>query len=361
MIGSLKEVEHARDRRAQRDIDKKDLEAALIHGREEPCMYGRKYYYKGVHYVIHRTKKKEITCYADKLPLKRVQIPKELIEKYEAANEVVNDPSAWKSHTVIIVDVSGSMRKSDIWGARCRLDAVWICVALDFIAHRIESGAAGSYDVLSLVAMGDIGEILMECVPTTWETYNHIVDIYNKKGPFLVPPRGHGRYVPSLDLADELLKKSKSSSCALALCFMSDGRPSDQGRGRDAILESVESLSTRFGRRLSFSAIGIGNDTHEFEMLHSMVDTASDFGVQSSFVLPSMTTSSLGMSLTSTATTLTKTQTEMTDLKTLKQRNVRDVLRESRTKASEEVVTFVSSEDYWLYPEEHVVRRVYKE
>ena len=117
----------------------------------------------------------------------------------------------------------------------------------------------------------------------------------------------------------------------------------------------------RFGRRLTFTTIGIGNHSDEFEMLRNMVGAAKDYGVQSFFVLPSMTTASLGVSLTSTATTITKTQTEMTDLKTMKQKKVRDVLRESSKKANEEVVSFVTPEDYWLYPIREVTRRIYRE
>jgi hypothetical protein len=73
-----------------------------------------------------------------------------------------------------------------------------------------------------------------------------------------------------------------------------------------------------------------------------------------------MTTAGLGVSITATATSVTKTQTEMTDLSTLKQKNVRHVLRESRTKASSEVVQKVSSVEYWLYPAEKVARIIYK-
>ena len=150
--------------------------------------------------------------------------------------------------------------------------------------------------------------------------------IYNNRS---VPAKSHGFYVPSLEKAEEILSRNSNSSCALALGFLSDGRPSDQGGASDSIPNSVESLGMKFGRRLTFTTIGIGNHSDEFEMLRNMAGVAKDYGVQSFFVLPSMTTSSLGVSLTSTATTITKTQTEMTDLKTMKQNKVRDVLRES--------------------------------
>ena len=356
---ALKETEHARQRRAERGIDKKDLKAAMKHGQAVEYRYGWKYKYNGLTYIVSWDKRKEITCYADSVKLKKVKVSAENMAQISLAKQqLAVDHSSWKSNTVIIVDTSGSMKKSDVWGARSRLDSVWICIALDFIAHRIESGDAGLYDVISIVFMGENGHSFIKTQPTSWDVYNKIVDTYNRRQTI---GKGHGYYVPSLKLAEKILTSDSSSSCALSLCFMSDGRPSDMGEDRQKILPSIESLGTRFGRRLSFAAIGIGNDPFEFEMLKKMVDSASDFGVQSSFVLPSMTTSSLGLSLTSLATTLAKTQTEMTDLHTLKQRPVRQVLRESRKKANEETVLFVSPDDYWIYPVEKVTRRVYRE
>ena len=51
--------------------------------------------------------------------------------------------SLWKSNTVIVIDTSGSMRQNDVWGSRDRLDAVWLSIALDFVATRLENGSAG--------------------------------------------------------------------------------------------------------------------------------------------------------------------------------------------------------------------------
>lgn len=357
----IAETDHARQRRAERGIDKKDLHMAYKYGEQLPCEYGLKYRYNGLTYILTKCKGKlkEVTCYAQPLKLKMVPISTDMAKEYDTAIERLKDRGTWKSNTVIVVDTSGSMRESDVWGARSRLHAVWICVALDFIAHRLESGCADASDVVSIVLMGSGATTLLKHQPTSWQLYNKLIDIYTKRQLLAC---GHGCYVPSLARAQKMLTINNSSSCALALCFLSDGRPSDQGsEGRESIIEKVESLGKRFGRRLSFSAIGMGCDSREFEMLRSMVDVAKDYGVQSSFSLPSMNTCELGVSLTATATTLTTTQIEMTDTRTSKQRNVRNVLRESRKKAHDEVVSFVDSEDYWMYPANSVVRRIYRE
>mmetsp|Transcript_24849 Transcript_24849/g.68830 ORF Transcript_24849/g.68830 Transcript_24849/m.68830 type:complete len:187 (-) Transcript_24849:3278-3838(-) len=146
----VEETAHARQRRAERGIDKKDLEAALRFGKQVPCNYGVKIYYEGLYYVVkwEKPRIKEITCFADSVNLKSVKIPQSLLEDYQSKRPCLNDMSMWNSNTVIVVDTSGSMRKSDVWGARTRLSAVWMCLALDFVAHRIESGEAGPYDVV---------------------------------------------------------------------------------------------------------------------------------------------------------------------------------------------------------------------
>eukprot|EP00536_Pseudo-nitzschia_multiseries_P006283 jgi/Psemu1/192727/e_gw1.131.23.1 len=356
----MKETEHARQRRAERGIDKKDLKAALRYGDELPCKYGRRFRYNGLVYIVDKRRKREITCYAQRLKLKKVPISSAEQRELDLAKTMLKlAPALWKSNTVLVVDTSGSMRESDVWGARSRLDAVWICIALDFVAHRIESGSAGLHDVISVVLLGETASVLVKTQPTSWALYNMIVDLYTRGS---VMARSHGYYIPSLETAERILTINKTASCALALCFLSDGRPSDgAAAARDSILERVASLGMRFGRRLTLTTIGMGEDSNEFEMLHKMADTARDYGVQSCFMLPSMTTSALGVSLTSTATTITQTQTEMTDIVTRKQRNVRDVLRESRAKASNEVVSVVSPEEYYLYPIERVTRHIYSE
>ena len=363
----VEETQHGRDRRLQRGIDKKlDLDTVLAYGKQIKCRYGLKFQYKDIVYAVKQqgltNKFKEVTCYALPVPLKKVKVTREMVDSYLVAEEQLKQNlHKWKSNTVIVVDTSGSMRKADVWGTRSRLHAVWLSIALDFIAHRIETGQGGLHDAVTIISLGDCAEILTETKPTSWVLYNDLVDIYQGSRAKQVSARGHGFYVPSLKAAEEQLNRNKNASCALALCFISDGKPSDHG-GSDqhAILESVETLSKSFGRRLTFTAVGIGSDVKEFSMLQTMVSTAKDYGVQAFFELPSMTSAALGDVLTLTATSLTKTQTEMTDLGSIKQRSVRDVQRESRSKAYNEKVESVSKEEYWLYPASKVERHVFR-
>jgi len=51
------------------------------------------------------------------------------------------------------------------------------------------------------------------------------------------------------------------------------------------IVESVGALAMRFGRRLTFTTIGIG-DSYDFCTLERMAEAAKDYGDISSFRLP---------------------------------------------------------------------------
>ncbi|KAL7573926.1 hypothetical protein ACA910_001938 [Epithemia clementina (nom. ined.)] len=259
------------------------------------------------------------------------------------------------------------MRQNDVSGSPTRLKAVWKTIALDFIAHRLISGNAGPYDLVSIVTFGESAKIIVETAPTSWTVYNKVFEMYAGKGFPVVEPKGHGYYICGLKAAENILTQNKCASCALALVFISDGRPSDFVKSGDVlnneIMATVESLGQVFGRRLAFTTVAIGsNDKRDdFETLQAMVNAAEKYGVHASFELPSMSSAALGDVLTKTATTLTNLQTEMANLLTSKQLYVRDVVREPRKRANEENVIIVSKSDYHLYPIKFCSRYVYSE
>jgi hypothetical protein len=365
------ETEHGRMRRRQRGIDKKDLQAAKKHGvKHKHCRQVNgniafRYTYKDIIYIVDGVTDQEVTCYTVPLMLDKVPSCSEREKGHEEAQKMIRtDLDSWTSNTVIVVDTSGSMRTCDIWGTKTRLDAVWVSVALDFIAHRLESGEGHPTDVVSVITLGSEARTLICEAPCTWVLYNMIVAIYTDK---TIQPHGHGPFLPSLEKAESLLTRNSNASCALALIFLSDGAPSDAcvGKGYSVdqcklrIATKVENLAKQFGRRLAFTAIGIG-DRKDFETLEQMVDAALDYGATAELRLPSMASASLGEAFTSVATTLTSTKLEMTDAVTLKQRKVRNVSRESRKKAKQKI-SVVSKTDFWIYGQHDVKRTIYKE
>lgn len=110
---------------------------------------------------------------------------------------------------MIVIDTSGSMKKADVWGSRTRLDVVWLTVAMDVIATRIESGAAGLLDVISVITFGTHLQVLALEQPTSWVLYNRIVEFCSTD---IVRPYGHGYYIPILEKAESLLLNNSNAS-----------------------------------------------------------------------------------------------------------------------------------------------------
>jgi hypothetical protein len=170
----LLESEQGKMRRRQRWIDKKDLHAAKKHGVKHKH-YSQsnghityRYTYKHIVYIVDGVTGQEVTCYAVPLMLDMVPSCSEREKEHEEAQKIIRTHlESWTSNTVIVVDTSGSMRTSDVRGTKTRLGAVWVSVALDFIAHRLESGEGHPTDVVSVITLGPETTTLICEVPCT--------------------------------------------------------------------------------------------------------------------------------------------------------------------------------------------------
>lgn len=294
--------------------------------------------------------------------LNTVSIKPEMKKLHEdVLNMVRNDSSCWTSHTIMIINTTRSMQtNNDMWGTRSRLKSVWFSVALDFIAERLENCNATVTDVVSIITMGNSPIVWCKEVPTTWILYNRIANMYTDEKKSI--REGFGYFFPSLTIAGELMRKIKSNtSCVAALMVISDGAPPDEGPIYNGYIEKIESLAKSFGRRLTFTAIGIGDlDDYSVNMLKSMVNAAREFSTLAKFELPLMTSLSLGKSFSNAAMTLKRIQTELMDWSTMRQRKVHHVMHESKSKANE-VFSEVNNKDYTVYAIDHVRRKIYTE
>ena len=241
-----------------------------------------------------------------------------------------------------MVDYSGSMRRDDINGARCRSDAVWTAIARDYIASQLSTlkhgVASGTYtDVISVILMSNEATTVMDNKALTWSLFNDILEF--KSWDEYRPSRA-GNYLPALQTAKLLLAQNKA--CPVSLMFMSDGKPSDNGNFAD----SVGELASSFGRRLSFYAIGLGiPEEEDFSVLKAMAQAATKYGCHSHFIAPTLDQMSLSNILSSLATSLTRSRTEVTDLGSGHQRAVKEVQREECDAPDDEYVT----EDWSVY------------
>lgn len=386
----LFETNHGTKRRGQRAISRREIQAAIKYGTEEPHPSDPNkiiYTYQGKKHIITKEGRRLVTTMVSTVNLVPKYISNEQARNHDDEMNIISERKVpWNSHSVIIVDISGSMRNSDVAGCRTRLGACWISIAEDFIDHRIKTGMATKLDVISIILMGENAELLIDRWPTDYILYNRILryfeesekaDVqYNnykkKKGRNkgrrcdvkLIRPRGHGFYGPSLHKAENMLRTYDDSSSALQVLLLSDGRPSDGvhkkggSEGLDNMLKvKMENIASRFGQRFSFAAIGMGN-RDEYDCLKNMTACCKDFGSTSTFQVPGMSCAEIGAALTAAATTLATCQTKLATQGGPRQKRVRFCLRENSRLVP--LLTEVVDETFYTYMNDKVSRCDYR-
>ena len=380
---------HGRRRRSERLISKRDLQAAVKYGKKEEALRAKgsngaegavlrwKYTFAGIVYVTDASSTREITSWPEPgfgfdVPLKAIT-PRMRVEHLKAVARL-HDDHAWTSHTVVVVDQSGSMRTADVDGGATRSDAVWVSLALTWVRDEILAGTRAPTDVMSVVSMRDTSEVVVDAQPVDWVLFNTLVAFLRESRP----SRG-GVYAHALAAAEGCLTRNTAGSCALALLFFSDGRPSDdydafpaaskeEWRAYDAserrvmrkkreahyaarddeIAARVAHLAARFGRRLTVGNVGFADKREKFGTLRGMTKACATYGCQASFHKPKLDARSLHSVLSGLSSTLTNTQTELTDLGGARRREVRDVRRESREAADDPRPNY---DNWWFFSE----------
>ena len=170
---------HGRLRREERNIQKIDLQRARRYGMKEPARNGRvKYTYGGIIFIYDPESNREVTSY--RAPDKALETsgtkctqPIILAKKEEYNSAIIvrirehsrlrtlQNKKSWTSHSVLVVDMSGSMRRDDVNGARCRSDGVWMALARDYVKKPLTTNVRSSNtDLISVVLMRDDAEII---------------------------------------------------------------------------------------------------------------------------------------------------------------------------------------------------------
>jgi hypothetical protein len=103
------------------------------------------------------------------------------------------------SHTVFLVEQSGSMNQADFHWHRSRSRGAYYAIANEMIAVPLVKRHVSCTDVVTVIDMRDEATlnptIVME--PVTMVLYNTIVDLENEP----LRGKGHGNYVPALNSA----------------------------------------------------------------------------------------------------------------------------------------------------------------
>ena len=126
---------HGRERRQERNIQRRELQEAIKHGRREQAHPGRngarrwKYTHRDVVYITDEFSRHEITSW-------RLSGGD---DDDVLGNADVAGGGPMGSHTVIVVDHSGSMRKDDVRGFKTRTAAVYECLAKEFVQKQLDN------------------------------------------------------------------------------------------------------------------------------------------------------------------------------------------------------------------------------
>eukprot|EP00040_Diaphanoeca_grandis_P026536 m.148848 g.148848 ORF g.148848 m.148848 type:complete len:605 (-) comp30625_c0_seq2:373-2187(-) len=200
---------------------------------------------------------------------------KDSIRLVNCRNVNMHPPKTYRSHTILIIDFSGSMRTRDVSSGIdqriTRHNAVFD--ALNEGVFKPQILHVTSKDVVTMVKLSDDATAVLDTVP--------FAEAAKRCGsPAFVDnlfPKSHGRYLPALDMLGEALRET-TSLCTNVL-FFSDGTPSDSpppGKGvsavqkvRKMIVEKTHAVCQQCqAKAFSFHTVGFGLD--DFSTLKEM-------------------------------------------------------------------------------------------
>ncbi|KAJ1443761.1 kinase-like domain-containing protein [Ochromonadaceae sp. CCMP2298] len=326
---------HGAQRRAEREISKRDLQTAVKYGvKEQTFPHPRtgdarlKFTYNNIVYITDSTATTEVTSWAlVQFPILKAEIDESLSGQIaEQKRRLSCGATAVTSHAVLVVDQSGSMKNGDVVGHRSRSRGAYYTIANEMIAQPLLRDQISFTDVVTVIEMRDGAVVTIDKEPITWELHNKIVDLANEP----LRARGQGNYLPALQKSSEVLHSIADENCALLLLFLSDGGPSDHDglfRGvknshdlaRAAILKEVRKICQRFVARLTFGTFGFAHDKELscgmkiFDLLRSMAQVAEEAGSGAVFAC-GLDTDSLRRALFTMASSLQMTRTNLSSL-----------------------------------------------
>jgi hypothetical protein len=363
---------HGRARRQLRDITIFDLQSAVKHGTKTP---GRrcfrtglprwKYVYGNVVYITDSTSTVEVTSYKEAVSIQPAPITKVMRARHEEDLRTLrDDPQLCTTHSIIIIDQSGSMRTSDVSGFRTRSEAAYGVLALEYIAEQLHArGDDGTVDAMSIIEMNDVGTLVVDRQPLDWVLFNTVLERQQQ-----ATPRSHGNYNQSLLLAESLIDREIHESVgieledlpAYAVVLLSDGKPSDrlpeESSARESIISHIASI---LKDKLTFCTIGLGASDSDFGTLSSMVTAATVEGAEGKFEFAQLSAAKLSETFSSLSTTMTATRMEMLSVKADPGKELKKIqLRDDRLLQTERrLKRYTQSVSRWRYDHEKYDRR----
>lgn len=363
---------HGRQRREERNIRKEELQAAVKYGtryRANPGPSGKprwRFEHEGVVFITDETCRQEITSWR-----MRDDTP------YQAPGAAYD--GRVKSHVVLVVDHSGSMRSNDVLSSdnssyQSRISSVYECLVRDFIDPQLKqimkeekksknskksssvspSAADSGQVVVSFIRMGTAANLLFERVPLD-PSLLHWMQRRMVQGKAYK----HGNYLPSLRLLEQVLRTDEGQENPVLVFFLSDGAPSDSSN-RHAVeyecVDIVKELGNRIGLdRFHLHTVAFGPPSlQDYQVLESMAEAVP----QSSFQMLGLGQCNLTSAFSSLSDTLTTLRTGLEGGKTLTiVEGAGEEFRESMTMTDAIDTDDVNVEDWPMFIDSSVVMR----
>lgn len=128
---------HAQARKEQRFLSFSEIESALKYGVKHPADGGAwEYRFGGVIAVVDRTESIVLTVYPEPgfgIELDKLPVTDEMVTEHKRSCRRLRSKTVWTSHTVAVIDHSGSMRTTDVDKNVSRSDSVWLALANDVV------------------------------------------------------------------------------------------------------------------------------------------------------------------------------------------------------------------------------------
>lgn len=342
---SILSTEHGRLRREERDIDKRDLQKALKYGTRERNFKGRwKIEHDGVIFIVNESMTYEVTAFPSPLALASVDI-KDTIEHDRTRHLLLLKPELCTSHTILVVDNSGSMTTHDINLHRDRQVAAYSVTALEFVAEQLFKQTATNSDIVTLIEFDKIAREVITKEPITWELYNKLLSRRDRRG-FVARQgeslndisHGNSNYLPALEAADKALNYINHDRCALSLLFLSDGAPTDAQTlnltpmaANNEMAEKINGMAQNFKEKLNIQMIAFGSSYQDFSVLENLVDAAlsANSGTKAEFTYCDKVADKIGSAVSNLVSSTTETRTQLLQSDRNKTRTKRSVEMEN--------------------------------
>ncbi len=362
---SILSTDHGRLRREQRDIRKRDLCKALKYGKRERCWGQRwKIEYDGIIFIVNNSLTQEVTAYPSPLALAPIDTKDHILQN-RTRDLFKLKPELVTTHTVLVVDTSGSMTKHDINLHRDRQTAAYSVTAMEFVAEQLFMQTATNSDIVSVIEFNSEATEVISKEPCSWVLYNKLLSRSDgrtfkarENEHFRDTYHGDSNYIPALEAADKILGSIDHDCCALSMLFLSDGSPTDATAlgltplaAKRLMAKKVTEISVKYQEKLNIQMVGFGAPCQDFSVLEQLAEAAlsTKSGTKANFTYCGKVADEIGSAVSNLVSSTTATKIQLLKHDRGKTRTKRKMELESRTKGEKICFNYFKICGHYVY------------